>query len=579
MIFEQSEATAVRRRFWLYLVDATDGLTAETGEAAGQPQISKNGAAFGNTSATLTHIGNGTYYVELTAGEIDTLGKIMVRFKSAATAEFSMVADVVDYDPYDVVRMGMTALPNAAAEAAGGLYTRGTGAGQINQPANGQIDVNLHRWLTGTPNALNSGTVQADVQRWLNAVPSALISGRVDASAILQQAAIDAFWDEVLTGATHNVIDSGARRLRVLEENGTYGGFIWIDTIDGSAGTTDFENGTDHNPVNNIADANTLAASIGLSRFKVAPGSSLTFAAAQQNQEFSGSSWTLALGGQDIANSTIMGAEVSGVAVGTGTQHFRDCSMGAVTLPDDTHIATSDLVGTQTLPAGNVFYDRCHAGVIGTPPQFDFGVAVGSTDLHLRNYSGGVDLRNMGQSGTDEASIEGRGDVTVNANCTGGTIFIRGLFELTDNGSATITDGARYESGSLVDDIFDEDIVAAHGTADTAGLLLRALGALISQRSNNPNLDALLGVTDSAGNDIPNQILTGETLAELADAIPDATPTMAKALMLFYMMTRNKFTSTATLLQVFNDAGAVIAKKVLADDGTTYTETEAVAGT
>lgn len=39
----------------------------------------------------------------------------------------------------DSVRGGMTALPNAAAEAAGGLYTRGTGAGQIQQPANGYI--------------------------------------------------------------------------------------------------------------------------------------------------------------------------------------------------------------------------------------------------------------------------------------------------------------------------------------------------------------------------------------------------------------------------------------------------------
>ena len=36
-----------------------------------------------------------------------------------------------------------TALPAVAAEAAGGLYTRGTGAGQINQPANGSIDSNV----------------------------------------------------------------------------------------------------------------------------------------------------------------------------------------------------------------------------------------------------------------------------------------------------------------------------------------------------------------------------------------------------------------------------------------------------
>lgn len=43
----------------------------------------------------------------------------------------------------DGVRGGMTALPNAAAEAAGGLFTRGAGAGQIAQQANGQVDVNL----------------------------------------------------------------------------------------------------------------------------------------------------------------------------------------------------------------------------------------------------------------------------------------------------------------------------------------------------------------------------------------------------------------------------------------------------
>lgn len=54
--------------------------------------------------------------------------------------------ELLAYDPQDVVRMGLTALPNAAAEAAGGLFTRGTGAGQINQPANGLIDANVERW-------------------------------------------------------------------------------------------------------------------------------------------------------------------------------------------------------------------------------------------------------------------------------------------------------------------------------------------------------------------------------------------------------------------------------------------------
>jgi hypothetical protein len=45
----------------------------------------------------------------------------------------------------DSVRLGLTALPNAAAEASGGLYTRGTGAGQITQSTNGQIDVDAKK--------------------------------------------------------------------------------------------------------------------------------------------------------------------------------------------------------------------------------------------------------------------------------------------------------------------------------------------------------------------------------------------------------------------------------------------------
>jgi hypothetical protein len=59
-------------------------------------------------------------------------------------------------DLMDAVRGGMTALPNAAAEAAGGLYTRGSGAGQINQPANGLIDANVTRF-GGTAGTFSAG--------------------------------------------------------------------------------------------------------------------------------------------------------------------------------------------------------------------------------------------------------------------------------------------------------------------------------------------------------------------------------------------------------------------------------------
>ena len=80
--------------------------------------------------------------------------------------------------------------------------------------------------------------------------------------------------------------------------------------------------------------------------------------------------------------------------------------------------------------------------------------------------------------------------------------------ELLDSGGTAGTSAAE-----LVDDIFDEDVVAAHGTADTAGLLLRALGAAISQRANNATLNALLGVPDAVGEDVPSAVDTELTAA------------------------------------------------------------------
>jgi hypothetical protein len=115
MLFLLSEPTAARRRVYIHCVDATDGITPETGEATGQPQISKNGAAFANTSATLVAVSNGLYYVELTATELNTLGVIVVRYKSAAVAEAQVMAQVVAFDPFDSGDLGLGNLDAAVS--------------------------------------------------------------------------------------------------------------------------------------------------------------------------------------------------------------------------------------------------------------------------------------------------------------------------------------------------------------------------------------------------------------------------------------------------------------------------------
>jgi hypothetical protein len=104
-------------------------------------------------------------------------------------------------------------------------------------------------------------------------------------------------------------------------------------------------------------------------------------------------------------------------------------------------------------------------------------------------------------------------------------------------------------------------------------------------KNNNDGLRCVGAGTgiDIQGMDGPLQTALGtngsDVIAELADAAPAATPSLADALMLMYMQLRNELTSTATLMTIKNDAGAGICKATLSDNATTFTKAELVAQT
>jgi len=114
-----NQADATKRRMYFQVVDATDGMTAETGEAGGQPQVSVNGAAWTNTGiGTLVHIGNGRYYGQLTQALVSTVGDtIEGRYKSVNTAEIPAVP--VQVMPVPSVGIGATTVTLTIQESDG----------------------------------------------------------------------------------------------------------------------------------------------------------------------------------------------------------------------------------------------------------------------------------------------------------------------------------------------------------------------------------------------------------------------------------------------------------------------------
>lgn len=125
----RSEASASLRRVPIWLM-GSNGTAPATGESAGQPQINwlARGTATANTAATLSLVSAnaGLYYVELSASEVSALGVISIQYASATAIAQSVFAKVVNYDSGDSMRLAQFALPNAAANASGGLPLKGT---------------------------------------------------------------------------------------------------------------------------------------------------------------------------------------------------------------------------------------------------------------------------------------------------------------------------------------------------------------------------------------------------------------------------------------------------------------------
>jgi hypothetical protein len=102
--FQVGENDRLKRRIYFHLVDATDGITPETGEAGGSAKVSLNGNTPTTSVNTLVAIDTtnqpGTYYLELDQSEIRFPGMVSVRYKSADTAEFVTLGQIMAFDPY-----------------------------------------------------------------------------------------------------------------------------------------------------------------------------------------------------------------------------------------------------------------------------------------------------------------------------------------------------------------------------------------------------------------------------------------------------------------------------------------------
>lgn len=191
------------------MVDTADHISAKTGLSP-TVTISKNGATFASPAGAVTELANGWYKVAGNATDTGTLGPLVLHATGSGADPSDIEFEVVAFDPEDVVRLGLTALPNVAAGANGGLPTGDAGG----RTTVGAIAANA---ITAT--AINADAITA-AKIADGAIDAATFAaGAIDAAAI----ATDAIGSAALAASAVSKIQTSVTAGAVASVTGAVG--------------------------------------------------------------------------------------------------------------------------------------------------------------------------------------------------------------------------------------------------------------------------------------------------------------------------------------------------------------------
>lgn len=250
--------------------------------------------------------------------------------------------------------------------------------------------------------------------------------------------------------------------------NGGYdNGFVYVDIANGSAGTTKGVNGTSTNKSSVLADARTIADQESIRRFDIEGGAAFSLDQSYTDWIFEHVSASfITLNSQDVTGSVFMRSGITGVGTNTDITTFELCGLTNVTIGLMSAIECV-LEGTLTLAnTGQHLALGCSQNGSAVPVLDVNGDGVTETGVQLSDYSGTLDIRGM--TSVDTVVITGDAHVSINADCTGGTITYAGDIKITDNAGGAVT-----EVQGLTSDILDDTVeigTAGAGLTDLGGM-------------------------------------------------------------------------------------------------------------
>jgi hypothetical protein len=219
---------------------------------------------------------------------------------------------------------------------------------------------------------------------------------------------------------------------------------VTIDQVNGTAGQA-YPIGTTQFPVSNLTDAKFIAQLRGLDDIRIRGDFVFTASDIVNNLTFHGQSSfktriTL-VDAASITNCIFRDATIAGFL--DGGNSVLNCKIEGLDYVDGRVEGCELGIGDIVLNGALASFINCYSGVSGggidQTPVIDMGG--GSSDLIMRNYTGGIKLKNS-SSGLSDTSIDlSSGRVVLDSTISVGNFKIRGVGSVTDNSTGTAVVG------------------------------------------------------------------------------------------------------------------------------------------
>ena len=298
----------------------------------------------------------------------------------------------------------------------------------------------------------------------------------------------------------------------VAQSVGYAEGAIWVDSA-GTAGSEVHVNGIASNPCP-WANALVVNSALGLNKFHVANGNTVTLAATADNYTLYGDGWNLALGSQSIDDIAIIGAHITGIgtAAAANHPHLDDCFIGAVTLPPSVmrNCGVGEDSGAFTAgSAGNYIFYGCFSQVPGSGvPSLTFSGLGSATGINNRGWMGGSNytldsdctISHEVLAGGEQTFVTGGADVELRGTCRSVVLTLSGAGMvqcITNTGPVTIS-GTATTTVNLYGHIDSLADTSSGTTVNKPSTLLEQLkidsasasGGLVIDNLNGPAISA-----------------------------------------------------------------------------------------